>query len=70
MKITINGNEEEIAYEMTINELLSFRKVESPEMISVEHNGVILERADFSRLTIHKDDVIEFLYFMGGGSRP
>jgi len=68
MKITINGNEETIACEMTIDELLSVRNVESPEMVSVEHNGVILERADFSRIRVRDGDVIEFLYFMGGGS--
>lgn len=69
MKITINGNEEEIASEMTIRELLSLRNVESPEMVSVEHNGVILDRPDYSTVVVREGDVIEFLYFMGGGSR-
>jgi sulfur carrier protein len=68
MKITINGNEEMIACEMTIREILSVRNVESPDLVSVEHNGVILERAEFSRLRVREGDVIEFLYFMGGGS--
>lgn len=68
MKITINGNEENIGYEMTIYELFSVRNVESPEMMSVEHNGIILDKSDFSRVRIREGDKIEFLYFMGGGS--
>jgi len=70
MKITINGNEEEFASEMTIRELLAERNVESPDMVSVEHNGVILDRPDFPTVIVSDGDIIEFLYFMGGGSRP
>lgn len=68
MKITINGNEEEIVSEMTVRELLAARNVESPEMVSVEHNGTILNRSDFATVVVRGGDVIEFLYFMGGGS--
>jgi sulfur carrier protein len=68
MRITINGNEEEITSEMTICELLVVQKVESPDMVSVEHNGVILDRPDYGTLVVREGDVIEFLYFMGGGS--
>lgn len=68
MKITINGNEEEIASDITIRELLAVRNVESPDMVSVEHNGTILDRPDFATVVVHEGDVIEFLYFMGGGA--
>ncbi len=70
MKITINGNEEEIVHEMTIRELLALRKVESPDMVSVEHNGIILDRPHYATVGVREGDIIEFLYFMGGGSRP
>ncbi|MDD2473646.1 MULTISPECIES: sulfur carrier protein ThiS [unclassified Methanoculleus] len=68
MKITINGNEEEIASEMTVRDLLAACNVESPDMVSVEHNGTILNRSEFPTVVVREGDVIEFLYFVGGGS--
>jgi sulfur carrier protein len=68
VKITINGNEEEIASDITIRELLTVKNVESPDMVSVEHNGTILDRPDYATVIVREGDVIEFLYFMGGGS--
>jgi sulfur carrier protein len=53
---------------MTIRELLVVRNVASPDMVSVEHNGVILDRPDYETILVREGDVIEFLYFMGGGS--
>ncbi len=68
MKLIINGKEEEIAGDLTIQELLAHKKVQTPEMVSVEINGVILKRSEFDVVRIKESDVIEFLYFMGGGS--
>jgi len=67
MKLTINGKQEEVAGELTIRELLAVKKVEHPAMVSVELNGVILRRDDFSSARVKEGDVVEFLYFMGGG---
>lgn len=69
MKLTINGEQEEINQTYTIRELLAARKVQSPDMVSVELNGTILKRDDFDTIRIKENDAIEFLYFMGGGSR-
>lgn len=68
MRLTINGEQQEIAEGYTIGELLAARNVESPLMVSVELNGVILKRTDFDTLRVKEGDAIEFLYFMGGGS--
>lgn len=69
MKLTINGNLEEIPGELTtVQDLLSVKKVESPDMVSVELNGTILSRSDFTTVTVKENDTLEFLYFIGGGS--
>ncbi|MBI3354119.1 MAG: sulfur carrier protein ThiS [Nitrospirae bacterium] len=65
MQIRINGKHEEVK-EGTILDLLKARNVE-PEMVSVELNSKILERTDYAATNIKEGDVIEFLYFMGGG---
>jgi sulfur carrier protein len=67
MKLIINGNQEEVAGELTIQELLVVMDVEAPDMVTVELNGKILKRSDFPAVRIKENDTIEFLYFMGGG---
>lgn len=37
-------------------------------MVSVQLNGEILERDDFTSKVVGDGDELEFLYFMGGGS--
>lgn len=69
MKLTINGKPEEISEtKLTITELLKVKNVQMPEMVSVELNGTILERAAFETTNVSENDAVEFLYFMGGGS--
>ncbi|ACL16486.1 sulfur carrier protein ThiS [Methanosphaerula palustris] len=68
MLLTINGNQEEIAGELTIQDLLVTKNVESPDMVSVELNGTIISRNDFTNVTVKENDTVEFLYFIGGGS--
>ena len=68
MKVTINGKEKQLENEVNVLELLAINDVEMPEMVSVELNGVIVDRDDFGSTIIRENDTIEFLYFMGGGS--
>jgi sulfur carrier protein len=68
MKLLINGNSEEVSGVLTITELLAEKKVADPDMVTVELNGTILQRQDFVSIKIKEGDVVEFLYFMGGGS--
>lgn len=68
MKVTINGQSETLEQaSLTILELLKIKNVEMPEMVSVEHNGSILDRDAFVTTQVQEGDDIEFLYFMGGG---
>lgn len=67
MKVIINGKQEEIAGNLTVEEVLAERNVQSPDMVSVELNGTILKRAEFGTTKVAEGDTMEFLYFMGGG---
>jgi len=68
MRITLNGDEVDIAQEgLNIAALLELQKVESPDMVSVQVNGEIVERSEFLTHTLAAGDEVEFLFFMGGG---
>ena len=68
MKLQINGEAETIEKEsITISDLLAYKEVKMPEMVSVELNGDILDRDAFDSTNLKDDDQVEFLYFMGGG---
>lgn len=68
MEITING--EKVTIEggsVSISNLLILQNVDMPDMVSVEHNGEILDRSAFDSTQVVAGDQVEFLYFMGGG---
>ena len=67
MQLTINGKEETVSDVVNITDLLKIRGIETPEMVSVELNNEILNRADFESTQLKENDQIEFLFFMGGG---
>jgi sulfur carrier protein len=67
MQLTINGKEETVSDVENITDLLKIRGIETPEMVSVELNNEILNRADFESTQLKENDQIEFLFFMGGG---
>jgi sulfur carrier protein len=68
MRVTINGKQEEITDDVTVEGLLAARNIESPNMVSAELNGTMLKRSEFETQKVREGDVVEFLYFMGGGS--
>ena len=69
MQITINGEAERFEDEgLTIARLLELKKVESPDMVSVQLNGEFVDRGRYQALTLADQDEVEFLSFMGGGA--
>lgn len=69
MQLRINGEIEKMTEEtLSIERLLELREVESPEMVSVQLNGSIVDRVNYGETTISNNDEVEFLFFMGGGS--
>ncbi len=69
MNIKINGKETSLVElpTRTIESLLEELDVSQRLYVTVELNGEILERDNFDKTPVNNGDVIEFLYFMGGG---
>jgi sulfur carrier protein len=68
MSITVNGKPVEISGRVSINRMLDELKTEDALYVTVQLNGVILKREEFDAVTLNENDVVELLYFMGGGS--
>lgn len=68
MKITVNGETLEIEKSVNIKELLTIAKAEQPDYVTVQKNGVFIDHNGFNDTFVNEGDVIEFLYFMGGGT--
>jgi sulfur carrier protein len=70
MEITVNGESQLMLDNgATISRLLEISKVESPDMVAVQLNGVFVELNSYSTTVLNQDDDVEFLFFIGGGSR-
>lgn len=69
MKVQVNGDELVIEKPVSIKELLVLAKAEQPEYVTVQKNGAFVEKNKFEETFVVEGDTIEFLYFMGGGSR-
>jgi sulfur carrier protein len=65
MRVKINGKQEDTTAG-TMMELLQSKGIE-PQMVSVELNSKVLERGAYGQTKIQDGDLIEFLFFMGGG---
>jgi sulfur carrier protein len=68
-KIEVNGEPQEINLPLNVTGLIQQLLVENPEMVSVQVNEEFAEREDWDKIQIQKGDKVDFLYFMGGGSR-
>lgn len=69
MIITINGKETTISENpaRTVDSLLEELDVSQRLYVTVELNGEVLDRSAHETTGVKGGDVIEFLYFMGGG---
>ena len=68
MKITVAGEAKEVRDELTVTELIEQENVETPEYVTVSVNDDFVKSEDFATHKLNDGDVVEFLYFMGGGS--
>jgi sulfur carrier protein len=70
MNLTVNGDAFYTEKEkITLIDLLKEKKVEQPELVSVQVNGCLVKKLDYMRTLLNENDDIDFLYFMGGGVR-
>ena len=67
--ILVNGKVQEVEVPVSLIELIRNNKVEQPEMVSIQVNGEFVDRDSFETTQINANDEVDFLYFMGGGSR-
>ncbi|MDD5886858.1 MAG: sulfur carrier protein ThiS [Oscillospiraceae bacterium] len=69
MKLTVAGNAKEVKDGLTVAELIAQENVENPQYVTVSVNENFLRLADYDGYVLKDGDVVEFLYFMGGGAR-
>lgn len=67
MTITVAGSKKEVADNLTVAQLIIDEKVETPEYVTVTINDEFVKNGTFEETTLKDGDVVEFLYFMGGG---
>ena len=54
---------------LNLSELIKANNVFQPEMVTVQVNEEFAERDTWDGLALKEGDKVDFLYFMGGGSR-
>jgi sulfur carrier protein len=67
--VQVNGKNQEIETPVPLIEVLKKNDVTQPEMVSIQLNGEFIGREHFSAVQVNAGDEVDFLYFMGGGSR-
>ena len=69
MKITVSGEKKEVADGITVSALIEQEQVETPQYVTVSVNEEFVDSGAFETTVLKEGDEVEFLYFMGGGSR-
>ena len=67
MTKTVAGNKKDVAEGLTVAQLVIDENVETPQYGTVTINDEFVESGDFESTVLKDGDVVEFLYFMGGG---
>jgi sulfur carrier protein len=67
MFITVAGEKKEVKDGITLPELIEQEKVETPEYVTVSLNEEFVESDKKASVVLQDGDIVEFLYFMGGG---
>ena len=68
IEVQINGIKEKFEPGTTVAAVLETKSVR-PEMVAVEVNGELVQKGEYTRLTLKPGDQMEFLHYMAGGSR-
>ncbi len=67
MKLNVAGENKEYQEGLTVKELIALENVETPEYVTVSLNDEFVDQGAFESTTLKDGDVVEFIYFMGGG---
>lgn len=68
-KIKVNGIDQEVTLPLSVLDVIQLNKVFQPEMVTVQRNGEFVLKDDYSSTQLSEGDEVDFLYFMGGGSK-
>lgn len=69
MTIQVNGEPFQTEIPISVTTLLKEARVEAPEYVTVQLNQQFIRRDDFDTTVLSDGDVVDSLYYMGGGSR-
>ncbi|MCI6042615.1 sulfur carrier protein ThiS [bacterium] len=67
MNIIVAGEKKEVEDGLTVSRLIEQEKIETPQYVTVSINDIFVEQGGFDSYILKEGDVVEFLYFMGGG---
>ena len=68
MKLRVNSVlSDEYKDELTIQELLDYKKIEAVPWLVISVNGTFIKREKFNEFKLNNEDVIEMIYIRGGG---
>lgn len=67
--LKINGTIQELNLPLSVLDVIQLNNVFQPEMVSVQRNGEFVLKDDYSSTLLNAGDEVDFLYFMGGGSK-
>ena len=67
MKLNVAGENKEYKEGLTVKELIALQNVETTEYETVSLNDEFVDQGAFESTTLKDGDVVEFIYFMGGG---
>ena len=65
-EIQLNGSSYEINNKTNLNQLLDKLKIQKTK-VAIEVNGVIVEKKQYPKVILNKDDKVEIVHFIGGG---
>lgn len=68
MTISVAGNKKEYEDGLNIAQLIEKENVENAEYVTVTLNDEFIDRENFGTTVLKEGNVVEFLYFMGGGA--
>ena len=67
MKLTVSGKTKDYEDGITVARLIEIEEVETPLYVTVSLNDEFLKSDSYDDAVLSDGDVVEFLYFMGGG---
>ena len=66
IEIKVNGKDRKCEEGTTVMDLLRSLGLD-PQQVAVEHNLCILEKGEYAVRSLHHEDQVEIVHFVGGG---